>query len=162
MKILVFSDSHGVCGSMEREINRMKAAATINYIIHLGDLLRDIEYLLNKFPEIPVLNVAGNCDFTYNSKELEKYFEIGGKRFFILHGHTRNVKYSLEPLKNIAVQKSCDIVLYGHTHIPNEHYSDDVYIVNPGSISQDRSGRGNSYCVIDIQGNDLCPNIVFV
>jgi putative phosphoesterase len=162
MKIMVFSDSHGSCGTMEREIKKMKDIVTLNYIIHLGDLLRDAEYLRNKFHDIPVLSVAGNCDYVYEANEQEKTADIGGKRFFLLHGHTKRVKYTCEIMKNAALQKNCDIILYGHTHEPREDYSDGIYIVNPGSISEDRSGRGNSYCVIDIQNGVLCPNIVFV
>jgi len=133
---------------------------TLDYIIHLGDLVRDAEELRKKFPEIPVLYVYGNGDFSYDISDNEKEYVIGGKKFFILHGHTRRVNFSLDSLKSLAEQKKYDIILYGHTHIPKEDFHEGTYIVCPGSVSLDRSGKGNSYCVIDITGNDMCANII--
>jgi putative phosphoesterase len=116
--------------------------------------------LQEKFPDIPVLYVYGNCDFSYDRKEQEKELELGGKKFFVLHGHTRNVKISLDSLRTIAEQKKYDIILYGHTHIPREDYHEGTYIVCPGSISRNYDIMGKSYCVIDITGNDMCANII--
>lgn len=135
-------------------------AGTLDYIIHLGDLVRDAEYLQEKFPETPVLYVYGNNDFSYGESGYEKEFEIGGKKFFILHGHTRRVNFSLDSLKAVAGQKKYDIILYGHTHAPREDYYNGTYIISPGSVSRDRSGRGDSYCAIDITGKDMCANII--
>ena len=161
MKILVFSDSHDYCEKMIEITKQLKSkTGTLDYIIHLGDLVRDAKYLQQKFPDIPVLYVYGNCDYTYDKREYEKEYELGGRRFFILHGHTRQVKYSLDSLKYIAEQKKYDMILYGHNHAPKEDYHNGTYIISPGSISRDRSGRGNSYCVIDITGKDMCANIV--
>lgn len=119
MKILVFSDSHDYC---ERMVTVTKAFisknTTLNYIIHLGDLVHDAKYLQEKFPDIPVLSVYGNCDYTSDAKEYEKEYEIGGKKFFILHGHTKTA----DTLKSLAKQKKYDIILYGHLHIPGEDY----------------------------------------
>jgi len=157
MKILVFSDSHDYCERMVQITKSFTAKnAALDYIIHLGDLVHDAQYLREKFPDIPVLSVCGNCDFSYDAKEYEKEFELGGKKFFILHGHTK----SLETLKPLGRQKGYDIILYGHLHVPKEDYHDGTHIINPGSIYNNRDRRGKSYCVIDITGNDLCANII--
>ena len=164
MKILVFSDSHGRLEKMTAEITKfITKAGTLDYIIHLGDLVRDAQYLQEKFPDIPVLYVYGNGDFSHRRRDYEKEFEIGGKRFFIMHGHTINA-YNEESLANLANRGKYDMILHGHTHIPKEdyHIETKTQIICPGSISSDRSGRGNSYCAIDITGKDMCANIVFV
>ena len=161
MKILVFSDSHNYCEKMIDIIKNLKSKTTLNYIIHLGDLVRDAKYLQEKFPDIPVLYVAGNCDYSYDRKEQEKEYELGGKKFFILHGHTRSAKISLDPLKSIARQKKYDIILYGHTHIPREDYCDGTYIICPGSMYRNSDGSGkSSYCAIDITGESMGVNII--
>ena len=167
MKILVFSDSHGINGYMRKETEKLRNSVTIEYIIHLGDLVRDAEVLRKNFPGISVLSVPGNCDFTYDIKEAEKEFEIQGKKFFILHGDTQRVKYGLAALENLAARKDYDIILYGHTHTPREDYVTNVngrgtYIINPGSIAHNRDGSGRSYCVIDITGDILCPKIIYI
>ena len=160
MKILVFSDSHGYCDKMTKIIREfISKNVTLNYIIHLGDLVRDAKYLREKFPGIPVLYVCGNCDYTFDRHGEEKEIEISGKKIFILHGHTKNV-YSQESVRGFAGQKKYDMILHGHTHVPKEDYHDGTYIICPGSISRDRSGKGESYCAIDITGNDLCANII--
>ena len=162
MKIAVFSDSHGMCSFMFGEIEKLKKNATLNYIIHLGDLVHDAQLLQKNFPEIPVLYVYGNCDFTYERNNQEKELEFDGKKFFILHGHTRRVKYSPESLENIAEHKDYDIILYGHTHTPYQNYNFGTHIINPGSISHNRDGSGRSYCVIDITGGSMAANIIYL
>jgi len=166
MKIVVFADSHGVCDYMLSQTENLKKSVTIDYIIHLGDLLRDTKILQEKFPDIPVLYVYGNCDFSYNLKEREKELELGGKTFFILHGDTRRVKYSLDGLEALAQQKNYDIILYAHTHTPRQDYiknkNGGTYIINPGSISHNRDGSGRSYCVIDITGDNFGVNIIYI
>ena len=162
MKMLVFSDSHGQREKMSEIIRDfISKTGSLDYIVHLGDLVRDAEYLREKFPGVPVLYVCGNGDFSFSRRDCEKEFEIGGKKFFILHGHTRNV-YSDEFLYAVAEQKKYDMILHGHTHVPKEDYHEGTYIICPGSISRDRSGKGRSYCAIDITGKDMCANIVFV
>ena len=162
MKIAVFSDSHGDCRYMVSEAAKLKKAVTLNYIVHLGDLVQDAKFLQEKFPEIPVLYVYGNCDFTYDRLKEEKEFELGGKNFFIMHGHTRRVKSSLDGLKAIAGHKDYDVLLYGHTHEPHKSWESGTYIINPGSVSDNRNGGRKSYCVIDITGDILEANIVYV
>ena len=163
MKIAVFSDSHGMCKYMLDETAKLTKSITLNYIIHLGDLVQDAQTLQKKFPEIPVLYVYGNCDFAYDRSKQEKELEFDGKKFFILHGDTRRVKYSLDGLQAVAAQKDYDIILYGHTHTPYKTYSNGAYIINPGSISFNRDGSNTrSYCVIDITGDTLDANIVYV
>lgn len=157
MKILVFSDSHDYCDRMIQITKSfISKNATLDYIIHLGDLVHDAKYLQGKFPDIPVLSVYGNCDFSFDAREYEKEYELGGKKFFILHGHTK----SLETLKSLGKQKKYDMILYGHLHSPREDYHEGTYIINPGSVSGNRDRRGKSYSVIDITGNDLCANII--
>jgi putative phosphoesterase len=162
MKIVVFADSHGFCDHMIKETEKLTKNVAIDYIIHLGDLLRDSRFLQKNFPEIPVLYVYGNCDVTYDIKQQEKEYEIGGKKFFILHGDTRRVKSSLKSLEAIASQKDYDIILYAHTHTPDKVYFDGTYIINPGSITHNRDGSGRSYCVIDIAGDDIDINIIYI
>jgi len=160
MKILVFSDSHGYCDKMIALTRELKLKTTLDYIIHLGDLVRDAKYLQEKFPDIPVLFVSGNCDYSFDRKEQEKEYNLGGKKFFILHGQTRGVKFSHESLRAIAEQKDYDIILYGHTHVPMEDYHEGTYIINPGSINRNSDGSGKSYCVIDITGDSVGTRVV--
>ena len=59
MDILVLSDSHGAVAPMIRAVE----LTAPNLIIHLGDCWRDGERLHTYFPDIPLEQVPGNCDF---------------------------------------------------------------------------------------------------
>ena len=162
MKIIVFSDSHGRCDKMTNIISGFKEKAYApDYIVHLGDYMRDAKILQKQFPEIPVLYVYGNGEYSLEGNDYEKEVEIGGKKIFILHGHTKNVRFSIDTLKMVAGQKKYDMILYGHTHAPMESYHNGTHIICPGSISRDRSGKGESYCMVDITGKDICANIIY-
>ena len=67
-------------------------------------------------------------------------------------------------LVEAAKEKGADVVFYGHTHVPELTYEDDITIVNPGSISYPRQdGRHPSYVVIDVDSQgDLHFNLVFM
>ena len=90
MKILVLSDSHGNLTNMEQAVERTNP----NLIVHLGDCWRDGERLHEHFPEIPLEQVPGNCDFR-PGEPAEKLLILRDKRILICHGHTYGVKQSL-------------------------------------------------------------------
>ncbi len=131
MKILVFSDSHGNDNYMKKAI-KMHPDAEV--LIYLGDGLSD-------FLSLPSVNsaklyVRGNCDWhpTYSSTPTIDSINLSGKKIVYLHGHTHSVKSGLETLKALASDMSADLVLFGHTHKPVEHYGDGTYYFNPGTV----------------------------
>ena len=147
MKILVFSDSHG-------NISRMKDALeahlpSCKLIIHLGDGVRDIEYLSSLYPEIPVISLKGNGETISRDTRL---FDEMGVRFFCMHGHSYGVKSGIERAATEAKNNGADILLYGHTHVARDtvmNFDDgsSVRIFNPGSIGR---GYPPSYGIIEI------------
>lgn len=139
MKCLVFSDSHGCVGYM-REALRMHPDAEV--VFFLGDGVSDINHIAAYDIERMWICVRGNCDFTkiFRESELNKTEEITllGKKILLTHGDLYNVKFGLDRLKYLAIERNADIVLFGHTHIPSEEYVSSekpFYLFNPGSIS---------------------------
>lgn len=160
MKILVLSDSHRVKHKMLEVIDNLKDK--IEAIIHLGDVLDDVEYIKENFPLLKIYYVAGNCDYGA-MEQSQKLIEIGGKKIFITHGHIYNVKASLTRIAYAAEEKNADICLYGHTHFPIITKYGDMFIMNPGSISAPRGIDVCSYGIIDIDENgNVTPSIVGV
>lgn len=90
MDILVLSDSHGAVAPMVRAME----LARPDLILHLGDCWRDGERLRDRFPDIPLEQVPGNCDFLSDAPT-EQLLVLGGKRILMCHGHTYRVKTSL-------------------------------------------------------------------
>lgn len=149
MKILIVSDSHGRSFYLERAILKV---SPIDYIIHLGDIEGEEEYLRDISP-CPVYMVAGNNDF-FSREPKEEIIQLGNYRVLLTHGHRQNVYGGTEMLKQVARKNGADIVMYGHTHVPKLDLSDDVWAVNPGSISLPRQeGRKPSFILMEIDRN---------
>lgn len=153
MKILVLSDSHGDVDSMVEVVTKERPDA----IFHLGDLIGDAQELHNEFPNIPFYMVPGNCDgYGYDDiKASEKVVELEGKRFLLLHGHTRAVKFGYMSLEYRAKELEVDAALFGHTHVPYADYFGETLIFNPGSIGQPHYGEDPTYGILKIIGDNI-------
>lgn len=75
---------------MEEAVEREKP----DMILHLGDCWRDAERLAERYPDIPMEHVPGNCDCR-PEEPAEKLLFLGDCRVLICHGHTCGVKTSL-------------------------------------------------------------------
>lgn len=150
-KILVFSDSHGKDGWMEKVLSEEKG---FDAVFHLGDLEEteeDFRRMLDRVnPLAAYLQVRGNCDYAPTMPSL-KTVEYYGVRFLLAHGHRYRVHESLELLATAARENECYYALFGHTHVPARETCLGVFLMNPGSISLPRQGdHRNSYGVLTV------------
>lgn len=146
MKVLIISDSHGRDINLKRVINKIKP---IDLLIHLGDFEGSFDYI-SKIAGCPVEAVSGNNDF-FSNIDKEKIIKVGKYKVFLSHGHRFGVSYSLDRIKNIGKQYGANIIMFGHTHIPYINITEDIWTINPGSISLPRQGDGlPSYIIMDI------------
>ena len=158
MRIVVISDSHRRSGVIDKILGAQTEA---RHIFFLGDNVSDMEDFEILYPDKIFHIVSGNCDgFSFYPNVGLEILE--GKRIMYTHGHTYSVKYGITKLKEAAVNNQYDIVLYGHTHISSILYENEVYYVNPGSVSSPRDGSKASYAVIDITDKGIMPNIIKV
>ena len=153
VKACVFSDSHGHAGNMITAIELEKP----DMIFFLGDGERDIVRVEEKYPDIPVYAVRGNCDFRTNA-ESTLCFEAEGVTIFMTHGHMYYVKsdYELETLTSAAAAAGADIALFGHTHAQHLSENRGVTLLNPGSC-----GRGwyPGYAVLYFENGKVFPQL---
>lgn len=149
MKVCVFSDSHGYAGNMIAAIELENP----DLCFFLGDGKRDIAKVSERFPDLPVYAVRGNCDFRSNMSS-SLCCAAGGVTIFATHGHMSNVKYEndLDTLTYQALQAGADVALFGHTHSQHLSKNNGVMLLNPGS-----AGRGYypGYAVLTIE-NGKC------
>src|SRR5699024_3207978 len=108
-----------------------------------------------------ILCVRGNCDSEVDQMVLDfpimaEYciLYIENRMIFCTHGH------KLDEGRQLPLKKD-DILLYGHTHIP-EHTEQEGYIsMNPGSVSIPKENSAHGYMLLenkcflwkDFQGN---------
>lgn len=152
MKILVVSDSHG----NKRYLNAAVEQAHPERIIHLGDGFADARWLREQYPNIPLVQVCGNCDGGIADAEEEKVLNIGGVRLLLCHGHTLHVRYSLLTAVYAAKEREAQAVLFGHTHKPLVEYEEGILLFNPGTVG-DRNCP--TYGVLTIENGTCYPQV---
>lgn len=129
MKILVFSDSHGIVSAMRAVVAQEKP----NRIFHLGDMVRDGADLAGAYPNIPVELVCGNCDYNTGAP-VQTILSVQGRRILMTHGHTYHVKLGMGAAVAAARDAQVDLLLFGHTHEAFCRQDDGLWVMNPGSI----------------------------
>ena len=153
MKILFFSDVHGVPQALERlwrHADRLRpdALALLGDALYHGprngvppdyDTCRTAE-LLNERRE-QIVAVRGNCDSEVDQQLLAfpimaDFSEVLTEtaRFFLTHGHRWNAA-------NPPPRPAGTVLAHGHTHLPeNRLLGNGLRIFNPGSIALPKGG----------------------
>ena len=149
LKILVFSDSHrsrsGIYNAIEKH--------TPDQVIHLGDLVEDAEDISFAFPQLPFCIVGGNCD-GWCSYPTTRNVTFAGKQVLMSHGHLWGVKSGLEGALAQGRKAGCDLLLFGHTHVPYcKQTQDGMWVVNPGSAR-------STYALVTIEGESISCKIM--
>ena len=151
MLYLVFSDSHGDVSQASWIIEQFKDRA--NGVIHLGDHADDFHKLQQKYQDkygMAFLNVRGNCDLASPDPDL-RTFTVEKRKVLLVHGHQQHVKFGTDELRLLAREHGANIVLYGHTHMPDLTEEDGLMILNPGSIGEPRGGSKAGFALLEIE-----------
>lgn len=158
MKILVFSDSHGVTLNMKSAIDEHLRYGGVDCVFFLGDGVRDVLAISELYPNIEFHIVSGNCDSFFRRDEIpsEKTVVLGGKKFFLTHGHNYDVKYDYTVIASHGSSLGADVVFFGHTHRAEDTVVDSshgrIRVINPGSC---RGGWLSSYATVYVEGGDV-------
>lgn len=175
MKILIASDLHGSAYYAEK-LRQIFEESSADRLILLGDLLyhgprnplpeeydpaRVVE-ILNGMKD-SILCVRGNCDSEVDQMMLSFPIQADyalwydmGQVIFTTHGHL----YNEDNLPNLSAG---DILLHGHTHIPEARRIGEYVYLNPGSMALPKDGWPQSYMlyedgmfrILDLVGNEL-------
>ena len=144
--ILVLSDTHNRIPLYYQQIEMW--CKEVECIFHLGDTVGDAKWLQRAF-DVPVYCVRGNNDLD-GTIPAEDTITLHGKKILYMHGHLRDVGYSLERLYKLVDENNLDYVFYGHTHIPKiEHYHGAV-LLNPGSLGVGRGEHRATAATVDL------------
>lgn len=153
MKIVIVSDSHGYNEPLRYAIGQ---ELPFDLLIHAGDVQGDIDTILPAdYRDYRVVCVRGNCDLTrqYQPEELVPVTGDGWHRnIFVCHGHRYQVRYGDEELAAAGRKQLADVIIYGHTHVPDCHETaDNILVINPGSVAEPRQAdRKRTYAVLQI------------
>lgn len=137
MRIGVISDTHGDRASIKQAV---KVVPNADMWLHAGDYSQDAAYLAS-LVAVPVFAAKGNCDGQTSAK-IDEFVEAAGKKIWLTHGHRYSVKQGTGDLIEWGMQYEVDIIIYGHTHIPDQLWCEGLLIFNPGSAAEPRVGFG--------------------
>lgn len=152
----VVSDTHG-------NIDAVKACADLGKDVdewyHLGDLASDAD-VLGTLTNKPVHFVCGNCDIIKKTPQ-ELVIDIESSKILMLHGH----KYYVEPDRFYpaflrAEELGCNVLLFGHTHVPELSMMNGILVLNPGSPSRPRLNKRPSFALLRIDGAKVNAEII--
>ncbi|TGG87020.1 phosphodiesterase [Geotoga petraea] len=164
LKLGVISDVHG---SSEYLVKALKSIGIVDRYLLLGDVLyhgarNDLPEGYNPKKVIALLKdkqfsfITGNCDSQIDHHVLnipepiyyktESYNDIN---IFMTHGWTPKIQEAIEMAKELK----CNVLLYGHTHIPEFTKNNGIYVINPGSISLPKEDSKHTAIRIEIGNN---------
>lgn len=150
MRIGITGDTHGSIEAMEKIAKRKMK---LDLWLHTGDFYSDADKL-EEMVKTPVEAVLGNNDFANASVEYEKTFSHLGHKIFLTHGH----KYTSSKLLYKAKEAEANIVVYGHTHIFEVLWFEDILFINPGSPAYPRGRSRSSFAVLELFEN-IMPEV---
>lgn len=147
MRILITSDTHNCPVRLRKVIEKIEP----DELWHCGDIQGD-EAVVEAL-DIPVRIVRGNCDMD-SMLPLELVFTFGPHRIMMTHGHMYSGADE-ELMKQAALRRGCDTVLYGHTHVPVLKEEKGFTILNPGSLGRPRQdGHEYTFAVLTVSNKN--------
>ena len=147
MKIVILSDTHGDTRIIDQVISREEP---FDVLIHCGDSESSLGQYSNPKNPYTFYAVRGNCDYD-NTLPLIRNERILFYNVLITHGHHENVRYGNHDLIEIGRRNRADIILYGHTHVPEIVEEDGILIINPGSLTYPKGeSREKTYAVLTL------------
>ncbi|MFV0395808.1 MAG: metallophosphoesterase family protein [Coprobacillaceae bacterium] len=144
-KIVVMSDNHGQ-HEMIKMIRNQESDA--DFFVHCGDTEAKSDILKGW------IAVKGNNDWMSDLNE-EEIFNVDETGVFVCHGHRLPFFDRDEVIIEILRKTKCQILLCGHTHVPEHTIIDGYHIINPGSTSLPRRGSAKGYCVIYVDNGNI-------
>lgn len=145
-KIMIVSDTHRRHGNLAEALYN---EGKIDMLIHLGDIEGE-EDIIEEMAGCPMEIVPGNNDFC-SFYAREKEIIIAGKKVLLTHGHYYYVTLDLQTIREEAIARGMDIVMFGHTHRPIISVEDEITLINPGSISYPRQDdRKSTYIMMNV------------
>jgi len=155
LRIAVISDTHGFLPLIDRAL---ELAGQVDLVFHAGDISPDADYIREAYG-YKVYGVLGNCD-TFSDYPGERLIRLEGKRIFITHGNAYRVKRGPERLLARAQELSADVVVFGHTHCPENFWHNGIFVFNPGSLAFPRGSKRPTFGILELNKGEIKGSIL--
>lgn len=149
MRIAILGDTHFPRRGSELPAACVAQCRAADLVVHAGDLADARALAVVRGIGPPVVAVHGNADDHAVRRELPDTAEVdlpGGRRLGLVHNGGPEAG-RLERLRRRFPE--CDVVVFGHSHIPLLARADDGFmILNPGSATDRRRQPRHSMAVL--------------
>lgn len=160
MRVAVIADTHLPHGSRRLSDACLRELGRADLILHAGDFVAaDVFEDLRELA--PVEAVRGNRDDAELQALLpaRRVVDIGGHRIGMVHEPGRKIG---REARLAALFPGCDVVVYGHTHVPDATRHGGLLLLNPGSPTERRRAPARTMATIEVTGSGLDTNICSV
>ena len=143
MRIGLISDTHGKLRPAVLEVFE-----GVDAIIHAGDI-GGLDIITELTTLATVHAVHGNTDdFDIRAEYGEALrLDLGGVAFVVVHGHLLG---SPTPARLRAEHPNCDVIIYGHTHVPLVDEQARPLVINPGAAGPARFNLKPSVAILEL------------
>jgi len=157
MRIAVISDTHMPRGQRRLPDACLRELDRADFIFHAGDFTAP-EVLDELLRLAPVEAVHGNMDDAELCALLPErhVVDIAGHRVGMIHDPGQRTGRAA---RLAALFPGCELVIYGHTHLPELTLDGPVGLLNPGSPTERRRARSHSMAVIRVDEGRFDTNI---
>lgn len=145
MLIGLISDTHGRFDPQIPDLFR-----GVDHILHAGDICGN-EIIVELERIAPVTAVLGNNDYDPQYRELE-VVELGGMKFLVHHIVRFDNLHA--PIFESVQRVRPDMVIYGHTHRPDDRTVAGVRYINPGYTGPQRFSMRRTLATLRLNGGD--------
>jgi uncharacterized protein len=148
MLLGIVSDTHGNVEAIRQVIQHFVTAG-VDLVLHLGDDYLDL--LFFEAADLKILAVPGLYCPEYRDPTIpnQRFENLAGVKIFMTHSPD-GITFDpgkIDPKENTPI----DIVLYGHTHVPQVQEKNGVLWVNPGHLkAHDNRGHLLSYALMHL------------
>jgi putative phosphoesterase len=143
MRVGLVSDTHGL---MRPEV--LGAFQGVDHIIHAGDIGEGVLQALRRIA--PVTAIRGNNDKGPWANDIPETAQLTleDARIYVIH--------DLAEFDSFA---ACDVVISGHSHIPEFYTEEGILYVNPGSAGPRRFKLPLSIGFLEISGATVSASL---
>jgi hypothetical protein len=159
VKLGVISDTHRHIVNFSRAADFLREQG-VDRIIHLGDDYSDVD----EIGEEDILRVPGVFSDAYQDINIANRItqNFGGWHFLLSHtlsSHPNDLPGDLVP-EDLIRDSRVNVILYGHTHIPDIRCEQGIIYFNPGHLkNEDKKGFPPTFGYIELTIVDLLLRI---
>jgi len=150
IKLLAIGDSHvprrakSIPDQIIKKLEQLVEIEKFDYTFFTGDVVNAPKFMifLNSITEKNLFAVIGNMDYYGGNRDAPVYQNLNISMrnndnliVGLTHGHQVSPRGDRSQLELIAMEKSYNILISGHTHKEEIFLQKDILLLNPGSVT---------------------------